>query len=241
MYRIPWSINYWCLNIWFRALSLVLMLGNYRACRPMEGSPTPSVSREESQKVSFCQVCIHRFPMGDSGKWRLSLLSIVELLGSLPVYPRLQDQKFCPECCMLGIQESTTGPKVLPWMLHAGNTGVELPFLFLWSGHSMPGQQIWEVLRWLVPCHWTLSFLSYYVSQWEGYMHYSYPQLQSPGLKTAWGEKQSIRQFSKSSQRNWLHLQQRMKRFKPKVEVVMKGFRETIQDIGSTAPRPASF
>ena len=47
---------------------MVLMLGSYRACRPMEGSPAPSVSREESQKVSFCQVCIHRFPMGFGNK-----------------------------------------------------------------------------------------------------------------------------------------------------------------------------
>ena len=68
------------------------------------------------------------------------------------------------------------------------------------------------------------------------------PSAPDPWLKDCLGgEKQAVRQLSKSSQRNWLHLQQRKKRFKPKVEVVMKGFRETIQDIGSTAPRPASF
>ena len=34
-----------------------------------------------------------------------SLLSIFELLGSPLAYPQLWDQKFCPECCMLGILE----------------------------------------------------------------------------------------------------------------------------------------
>lgn len=51
----------------------------------MEGSTAPSVSREETQKVSFYQMHIHRFPMGDSEMEAKSLLSIVELLGSPPV------------------------------------------------------------------------------------------------------------------------------------------------------------
>lgn len=214
MYKIPWSINYWCLNIWFWALSLVLRLGSYRACGPMEGSPAPSVSREETQKVSFCQMRIHRFPMGDSGKWRLSLcwvlLSCWALFLSSPDY---------------GTKSSALN--VACWEYWST---VAFPLLVKWTFHARTAKLRGPQVASPLPLNTQLLEL---LCQSVRRLHALFlPPAPEPWLKVCLGEKQAVRQLSKSSQRNWLYLQQRMKRFKPKVEVVMKGFRETIQDIG---------
>ena len=184
MYRIPWPINYWCLNIWFWALSLVLRLGNYRACGPMEGRPTPSVSREESQKVSFCQVYTHRFPMGDSGIWRLSLcwvfLSCWALLLSIPDYGT---KSSALNVACWGYWSRVAFPLLVKWTFHARQAKLRSPQV----ASPLPlNTQLLELL----------------CQSWEGHMHFSYPQLQSPGLKTDWsgretGHKAALKIFPK--------------------------------------------